>query len=94
VPAANPAKLEMGHSMFAQINHIAMISQQNTLLQRYYQSLFGLQASENNRGKFVFGGAAGDGRVGFNFCPTATAMWAGSTISVWSSIASRRPRTA
>ena len=59
----------MGHSMFAQINHIAMISQQNTLLQRYYQSLFGLQASENNRGKFVFGGAAGDGRVGFNFLP-------------------------
>jgi catechol 2,3-dioxygenase-like lactoylglutathione lyase family enzyme len=55
--------------MFAQINHIAMISQQNTLLQRYYQSLFGLQASENTRGKFVFGGAAGDGTVGFNFLP-------------------------
>ena len=32
--------------MSARINHIAMISTQNTLLQRYYQSLFELDVTD------------------------------------------------
>ena len=55
--------------MFAQINHIAMISQQNTLLQRYYQSLFGLEVKESTGQKFVSGASGGDGILGFNFLP-------------------------
>lgn len=55
--------------MFAQINHIALISTQFTLLQRYYQSLFGLDVPEKGRRKFNMGGMGGDGYVGFNFLP-------------------------
>lgn len=55
--------------MFARINHIAMISTQNTLLQRYYQSLFGLHVADRPNVKFQMGIAAGDGYVGFNFLP-------------------------
>ncbi len=55
--------------MFAKINHIAMISTQNTLLQRYYQSLFGLEVADRPNVKFQMGIAAGDGYVGFNFLP-------------------------
>ena len=55
--------------MSARINHIAMISTQNTLLQRYYQSLFGLEVADRPNAKFQMGIAAGDGYVGFNFLP-------------------------
>ena len=46
--------------MFAKINHIAMISAQNTLLQRDYQSLFGLDVQDRPHSKFPMGIAAGD----------------------------------
>lgn len=57
--------------MFAQINHIAIISDQYAMLSAFYQTLFGLTPSMRRHGSrtgfnFV---AAGDGYVGFNFLP-------------------------
>ncbi len=57
--------------MFAQINHIAIISDQYAMLSAFYQSLFRLTPSMRrpvDRGGFSFM-AAGDGYVGFNFLP-------------------------
>lgn len=57
--------------MFAQINHIAIISDQYAMLSAFYQSLFGLTPSTRksaSRSGFSFI-AAGDGYVGFNFLP-------------------------
>ena len=54
--------------MFAQINHIAIISHQYPLLEKYYQVLFGLKTSEkrwNPAGSPV----VGDGCVGLNILP-------------------------
>jgi len=57
--------------MFAQINHIAIISDQYAMLSVFYQSLLGLKPSIRERPSktgfnFV---TAGDGYVGFNFLP-------------------------
>jgi catechol 2,3-dioxygenase-like lactoylglutathione lyase family enzyme len=59
--------------MFAQINHIAIISDQYPMLSTFYQSLLGLRPSMRERPGAGRGGfnfiAAGDGYVGFNFLP-------------------------
>ncbi|HEY1503072.1 MAG TPA: VOC family protein [Stellaceae bacterium] len=57
--------------MFAQINHIAIISDQYAMLSAFYQTLFDLTPSARKHGSrtgfnFI---AAGDGYVGFNFLP-------------------------
>lgn len=57
--------------MFAQINHIAIISDQYAMLSAFYQTLFDLTPSPRrtaSRSGFNFI-AAGDGYVGFNFLP-------------------------
>ena len=59
--------------MFAQINHIAIISDQYPTLSAFYQTLLGLKPSMRPRANGNGSGfnfiAAGDGYVGFNFLP-------------------------
>ena len=53
--------------MFAHINHMAMISPQYPLLERYYRSLFGFQHSGRNDTEAST--VVGDGNVGLNILP-------------------------
>jgi catechol 2,3-dioxygenase-like lactoylglutathione lyase family enzyme len=54
--------------MFAEINHIAMISPQWPMLARFYEALFGLRAS-SGKSRPLNGVTVGDGRVGLNINP-------------------------
>lgn len=53
--------------MFARINHMAMISPQYPLLERYYRSLFGFVNSKAN--DIEASTVVGDGNVGLNILP-------------------------
>ena len=53
--------------MFARINHMAMISPQYPLLERYYRSLFGFVNSKGNDAEAST--VVGDGNVGLNILP-------------------------
>lgn len=53
--------------MFAKINHMAMISSDYPLLERYYRSLFGFKVSGRNDPEAST--VVGDGNVGLNILP-------------------------
>lgn len=53
--------------MFAQINHMALISPQYPLLERYYRALFGFRNSGKNDSEAS--SVVGDGVVGLNLLP-------------------------
>jgi len=53
--------------MFAQINHMAMISHQYPMLQKYYESVFGFKTSARNDAEAS--SVVGDGNVGLNLLP-------------------------
>jgi catechol 2,3-dioxygenase-like lactoylglutathione lyase family enzyme len=53
--------------MFARINHMAMISPQYPMLERYYRSLFGFVNSKGNDAESST--VVGDGNVGLNILP-------------------------
>ena len=53
--------------MFANINHMAIISNQYPFLQKFYQSVFGFKTSGRN--DFEGASVVGDGNVGMNIIP-------------------------
>ena len=53
--------------MFAQINHMALISHQYPMLQKYYESVFGFKTSGRNDAEAS--SVVGDGNVGLNLLP-------------------------
>ena len=53
--------------MFARINHMALVSPQYALLERYYRSLFGFVNSKENDAEAST--VVGDGNVGLNLLP-------------------------
>lgn len=53
--------------MFAQINHMALISYQPPVLEKYYQALFGFKTSQ--RGNTPMMSIVGDGYLGLNLLP-------------------------
>ncbi|MGB0575094.1 MAG: hypothetical protein ACPGPC_02905 [Alphaproteobacteria bacterium] len=53
--------------MFAHINHMAIISNQYPFLQKYYQSVFGLETSGRN--DFESASVVSDGNLGLNIIP-------------------------
>jgi catechol 2,3-dioxygenase-like lactoylglutathione lyase family enzyme len=53
--------------MFAQINHMAMISPQYTVLGKFYEAVFGLKLPAKNRPAAAI--TIGDGYVGLNIIP-------------------------
>ena len=55
--------------MFAQINHMAMISHQYPLLERFYRSIFKLHTSERANHDAEASAVVGDGYVGLNILP-------------------------
>jgi len=55
--------------MFAQINHVAMCSPNWPMLARFYEAVFGLQASETRKSRPISGANIGDGYVGLNINP-------------------------
>src|SRR3954464_12627446 len=55
--------------MFAQINHVAMNSHNWPMMARFYEAVFGLQASEKRKSRPVSGANIGDGYVGLNINP-------------------------
>lgn len=54
--------------MFAQINHIAMVSSEWPILARFYEAVFGLKPS-TGKSRPLNGVTIGDGRVGLNINP-------------------------
>ena len=55
--------------MFARINHVAMCSPNWPMLARFYEAVFGLQASEKRKSRPISGANIGDGYVGLNINP-------------------------
>jgi len=55
--------------MFAQINHMAMISHQYPMLERFYRSYFKLRISERAHHDAEASAVVGDGNVGLNILP-------------------------
>ncbi len=55
--------------MFAKINHVAMCSPNWPMLARFYEAVFGLQASEKRKSRPISGANIGDGYVGLNINP-------------------------
>jgi catechol 2,3-dioxygenase-like lactoylglutathione lyase family enzyme len=53
--------------MFAEINHMAMISPDYPMLGKFYEAVFGLKTSERSRPATAV--TVGDGRVGLNIIP-------------------------
>ena len=53
--------------MFAQINHMAIISQQYPALAKFYEAVFGLKPSAKGRPASAI--TIGDGYVGLNLIP-------------------------
>ena len=54
--------------MFAQINHMAMISPNWPMLARFYEAVFGLKSSSKTS-RPMNGATVGDGNVGLNINP-------------------------
>src|SRR5262245_37560981 len=55
--------------MFAQINHVAMCCSNWPMQARFYEAVFGLQASEKRKSRPISGANIGDGYVGLNINP-------------------------
>jgi catechol 2,3-dioxygenase-like lactoylglutathione lyase family enzyme len=55
--------------MFAQINHMAMISPNYALLERYYRALFGFRVTSRGDHDAEASTVVGDGNVGLNILP-------------------------
>lgn len=55
--------------MFAQINHVAICSPNWPMMARFYEAVFGLQASEKRKSRPISGANIGDGYVGLNINP-------------------------
>src|SRR5262245_50815241 len=55
--------------MFAKINHMAMCSHNWPMMARFYEAVFGLQASEKRKSRPISGANIGDGYVGLNINP-------------------------
>src|SRR5947199_8711717 len=53
--------------MFAQINHVALISHQYNTLGKFYEAVFGLKSSAKGRPASAI--TIGDGYVGLNLIP-------------------------
>lgn len=53
--------------MFAQINHMALISHQPPVLEKYYQALFGFKTSQRRNNPMA--SIVGDGYLGLNLLP-------------------------
>ena len=66
--------------MFAKINHVAMCSPNWPMQARFYEAVFGLQASEKRKSRPISGANIGDGSVSISI-RCGMAMWAGSIIS-------------
>jgi catechol 2,3-dioxygenase-like lactoylglutathione lyase family enzyme len=60
--------------MFAQINHVAVISHQYMMLGKFYEAMFGLKCSS---GRVVHGPTYGDGYVGMQVIPRRDGYVAG-----------------
>ena len=69
--------------MFAKIKHLAIISDNYTLLSRFYQALFGMKSSKSPRPESAI--AIGDGYIGMNIIPQKLGRQAGLNILVWKS---------
>jgi catechol 2,3-dioxygenase-like lactoylglutathione lyase family enzyme len=63
--------------MFAQINHVALISPQWPLLGRFYEAAFGLRLSPSAKRRPLNGITVVDGRVGLNINPRRDRLPAG-----------------
>src|ERR1051326_2101371 len=61
--------------LFAKINHVAIVSERYALLAAFYQSLFGMAASEQTRPNRAI--TVGDGYVGLNINPRKAGRPAG-----------------
>ena len=61
--------------MFAQIKHLAIISDNYTLLSRFYQALFGMKSSQSPRPESAV--AISDGCIGMNIIPQKLGRQAG-----------------
>ena len=55
--------------MFAQINHVAMVSSDWPLLGRFYEAAFGMRQSPTAKPRPLNGLTVGDGHVGLNINP-------------------------
>jgi catechol 2,3-dioxygenase-like lactoylglutathione lyase family enzyme len=55
--------------MFAKINHVAICSPNWPMMARFYEAVFGLQASEKRKSRPISGANIGDGYVGLNINP-------------------------
>src|SRR3981081_1701872 len=58
---------QAGHSVFAKINHVAIVSEKYALLASFYESLFGMKRSPKGRINRAI--TVGDGYVGLNINP-------------------------
>lgn len=63
--------------MFAEINHIAMISSEWPMLGRFYEAVFGLKPPSAAKSRPLNGVTVGDGRVGLNINPRRDRFSAG-----------------
>jgi catechol 2,3-dioxygenase-like lactoylglutathione lyase family enzyme len=61
--------------MFAQINHMAMVSTQYPMLQKFYEAVFGLRISKKPRPERSV--SIGDGYVGLNILPRRDGYFGG-----------------
>jgi predicted enzyme related to lactoylglutathione lyase len=66
---ADKTKRQGERRMFAQINHVAICSPNWPMMARFYEAVFGLQASEKRKSRPVSGANIGDGHVGLNINP-------------------------
>jgi catechol 2,3-dioxygenase-like lactoylglutathione lyase family enzyme len=55
--------------MFAQINHVAICSPNWPMMARFYEAVFGLEASQKRKSRPISGANIGDGYVGLNINP-------------------------
>jgi catechol 2,3-dioxygenase-like lactoylglutathione lyase family enzyme len=55
--------------MFARINHMAMISENYALLERYYRAVFGFKVTARGDHDAEASTVVGDGNVGLNILP-------------------------
>src|SRR6516165_3613921 len=66
-PMPHSSSPQAGQSMFAKINHVAIVSEKYALLASFYESLFGMKRSA--KGKINRAITVGDGYAGLNINP-------------------------
>src|SRR5262249_24436476 len=66
-PATTLSRKEWRMRMFAQINHMAIISPQYPMLCKFYESVFGLKVADTGRSSIAV--SVGDGYVGMTIIP-------------------------